>query len=71
MAEKRITIVHDEGGEWVGIYRDGKLQEEGHSLFINTVLRIAGVEFDEVWDWNGIEYGRLPHDLADVETQRV
>lgn len=73
MSAVKVTRVHDEHGEWEGLYVDGTLVDEGHSLDTHDVLTILGKEFefevDEV-EANGEwmeENGRLPTKLSQVQ----
>lgn len=61
-----ITIV--EADDWFGLYKDGSLVREGHSLDLEEVLTICDVNYkikyaDE--DWLG-ELQTFPVDLDDV-----
>lgn len=38
MAE--VVLVHDEGGDWIAMYVNGYLKDEGHSLSEDRVLEI-------------------------------
>jgi len=42
-----ITIVHVE--DWVGVYRDGKLLDQGHSFQEEQLLRVLGIEAESFW----------------------
>lgn len=46
---KRLVVIRDEGGDWEGIYVDGVLQSEGHSLTLDTFAACAEVEFDDAY----------------------
>jgi len=40
----KIVFVNSEGGDWEGIYVDGKLLREDHSLAPDDVLSVLGIE---------------------------
>lgn len=44
-AQPTITLVRDEGGDWIGLYIDGKLAMENHSLNENDMLRALGIGY--------------------------
>jgi hypothetical protein len=62
-----ITFV--DGADWEGIYVDGKLIFENHSISAYEALKYAGVKFKTVnadSDWLA-EQGHLPEKLKDVK----
>lgn len=40
MTAAHINFIHSESGDWEGMYIDGKLFDEGHSLNLKEVLRM-------------------------------
>lgn len=62
--KKQITFVDDTSGEWIGIYINGKLVDEGHSFQPEDVLRLLNIDFTNIT--TAID-DRLPRNLADVE----
>jgi hypothetical protein len=61
-----ITLVY--GNDWIGLYRDGILLDEGHSLSPYHILTALGLEMEEKTaneDWLE-EEGSLPGCLEDV-----
>lgn len=70
MAEKKQKLlVVIEGDDWVGLYVNGLLQSEGHSLHWPTILRRLGMDVQtyEVHDeWLLEQSGSLPRTLEDV-----
>lgn len=40
----KIDFVYDDEGDWVGMYVDGVLKVENHSLSERTVLEAAGIQ---------------------------
>ncbi len=40
-----VMLVECESGDWIGMYVDGKLKEEGHSLRPTDVLDALGVKW--------------------------
>lgn len=67
----KVTIVGHAGGDWEGLFVDGKLKEEGHSLHWSHVLDALGIEYetasaDEEWMY---DVGRFPVELKDVQLE--
>lgn len=64
---KTVTIVNAD--DWMGLYIDGELVYEGHSIEEETLLKYVGVNCDSFWvDDNWItERGNLPSRLEDVK----
>lgn len=65
-----VHFVSDVGGDWKGVYVDGVLVAEGHSLREEEVLDALDIDYTETHDWNGEDYGRLPNTLEEALTQR-
>lgn len=62
-----ITIVYDQEGDWMAVYKDGKLMLEGHSFSAPALLQVAGVQYAVIYDGDALATGaRFPKDLADV-----
>lgn len=61
-----ITIVQDDGGDWIGIYRDGRLVDEGHSFSESAVLRLLGIKHEVIYVADVGRGGRLPWLLEEV-----
>ena len=65
-----ISIVN--GGDWEGIYFDGELQNQGHSLDIEVILEalkgrtITSVDFFDLDDEWMEDQGWLPNNIQDV-----
>ena len=64
----KVDIISDEGGEWTGVYIDGKLRYANHSVsdYIYELLEKLGAEVDTREDWPGEEYGHLPENLEEA-----
>jgi hypothetical protein len=63
----KLTIVSDTSGEWEGLYVDGKLVYENHSLSVNAILQHAQVDFDvKSINMEKKKLGRLPETLEDL-----
>jgi hypothetical protein len=65
----KITVVGHPGGDWEGLFVDGKLLCEGHRLEWWQVLDALKVEYatleaDEEWMY---DVGRFPERLKDVK----
>ncbi len=64
---KKLTRVYCE--DWEGVYLDGVLVAQGHSVDISDVAAALGVEYQSVEadsDWLEDE-GELPESLSDVK----
>lgn len=64
----KITLVHDEYGDWVGVYVDGKLVYENHSIGDTMLLEEIGVDFthfDVSGIWLEAQLG-LPENLEEI-----
>jgi hypothetical protein len=69
MAAKKIVFVSAPSGDWEGLYIDGKLNFENHSLRAVEVLDALGIEYREIEadvEWLAIR-GRFPDNLAQVK----
>lgn len=70
---KTIEVIHVRGDDWQGLYFDGKLAHEGHTLHLGQVLASitelnAPIVYRVVYayeDWL-MDVGSLPDDLTDV-----
>jgi hypothetical protein len=58
MKKSKLVFVHDNSGDWAGMYIDGKLVTEGHSLPYNEVLNFLDIKYEE--RWIDMEKSRLP-----------
>ena len=61
---KQVAYITDVSGDWEGIYVDGKLIDEGHSLDPRMVLDAVGVQYDH--RETNLKMGSLPENLEDV-----
>lgn len=70
----KITVASAD--DWIGVYADGELIHEGHSVdltyFISYIMPLAGINLgwevknaDE--DWLVEDVGNFPTDLAEVK----
>jgi len=68
MTGSRVTLVL--GGDWTGLYVNGWLAAENHSLSASDVLDALSIRYDVVpVDERWLEdNGSLPQRLDDVET---
>lgn len=56
-----VKLVRDSGGEWEGLYINGVLAVEGHSLDAWQVVEaLAGPGWQEIIDMDAANLGRLP-----------
>lgn len=68
--EKEITFVL--GNDWIGMYIDGKLKNEGHSLRTKDVVEDLGLSCSTITaneEWLN-DRGRLPEKLCDVREEK-
>jgi hypothetical protein len=64
-----LVVTFVDGCDWEGIYVDGKLVFENHSITAHEALEHAGVKYKFVeadGDWLA-ERGHLPEKLKDVK----
>jgi hypothetical protein len=61
-----LHIIRSEDYDWIGLYRDGILLHEGHSIQEEDMLSILGLDYEhQVWTQEQFdEHGcRCPHEL--------
>lgn len=61
-----ITIIRSEDYDWIGLYKDGKLLYEGHSIQEEDMIGLLGFQHDHhVWTAETFEEhgGRCPEEL--------
>lgn len=66
---KKKEVVFVLADDWEGMYIDGELVAEGHSLEVDTVCIALDIESEERWaddEWLTAR-GRLPKELKDVK----
>jgi len=62
-----FTLVQNDQGDWIGLYKDGKLIAEGHSFQESQLLNLVGVTHDLIWDVEVPEnMGGFPDTLDEV-----
>ena len=67
----KVTIV-DTGNYWMGVYINGKLKWEGHSITEYELLELVGIKADCVEpesDW-AEAISNLPKDLSRVKVRK-
>lgn len=64
-----VFLVQSEEGDWQGLYVDGKLAIEDHSLAPRDVLDALSVGYDSRSDWPGEDYGHLPRTTEEMLEQ--
>lgn len=62
---KQVAYVTDVSGDWEGIYVDGKLVDESHSLDPRRVLEAIGVQFTH-HNTDLKDSGSLPDNLEEL-----
>jgi hypothetical protein len=75
LEEQLITLVRAEAGDWTGLYQDGKLLYEGHSVDDSRLLELLGIEHTVKEDPRVDAWGGCPDVLdnfpADLEVENV
>lgn len=67
LQDANIEIVSSSDGDWVGIYVNGQLKDEGHSLTPSMVLAALGLEHSRIEvEMDAYEFSSLPEDIADL-----
>lgn len=61
-----LTLVNNDEGDWEGLYRDGFLIREGHSLSAHHVLEAIGLKFENIYNVDLSELGCLPETLSEL-----
>lgn len=57
------------GDDWAGLYKDGKLFTEGHSVDVEELAVSAGIDLEVLWPddfFDGYERSRCPDNLSEV-----
>jgi hypothetical protein len=68
MGLPKVNLLHSEDHDWVGIYVDDKLVEEGHSFTPEMVLEAIGVKHQSLdIDFEAADWGSCPRTYAEVE----
>ncbi len=69
---KKITIVSN-GDDWEGVYLDGKLLAQGHSVDADDILVALGYKVVDVLTEEGWleDQGYLPENLEDVKLENA
>lgn len=44
-----VVLVHDHGGDWVALYRDGRLVAQGHSFEAGELLKLVDVQVETIY----------------------
>lgn len=44
----KVNLIRSEEGDWIGLYKDGLLVAQNHSLGPSEVLRALGIEHEDV-----------------------
>ncbi len=69
----KITLVSN-GDDWAGLYVDGKLFTEGHSITARDLVNAAGIEADHIdvtTDWLGGTVSNLPAQLSEIPKKAI
>lgn len=61
-----LHIVRSEEGDWIALYKDGKLLHQGHSIQEEELLSLLGIGYTHVvYDLEDL--GQCPYNLSDLE----
>lgn len=65
-------VVYADGDDWAGLYVNGELRAENHSLRVSDVLEALGIEYERIeCDQSWLEErGRLPERVEDVKGRK-
>lgn len=66
VSRKLVLVAAD---DWEGLYEDGKLLTEGHSIDVDEFASRAGVELDTIWAdvyFDGYERSSCPENLSEI-----
>lgn len=77
MIRVKVDLVHSPDGDWVGLYFEGKLMTQGHSIQEFDVMKIVAQYSQEYmcwfeapvshWNWDPDEDGgHLPDEFAEI-----
>ena len=70
MGLPKVNLLHSEDHDWVGIYVDGKLVNEGHSFTPEMVLEAIGREYASLTvDFESADWSNCPRTYAEVDAQ--
>lgn len=63
-----ITLVFNDEGDWMGVYKQGVLVYEGHSIEPTYLLDTIGVPYSTINGLNmaALNISRLPHGLQEL-----
>ena len=72
MAEYYVTLVKSEDGEWEGLYFNGELWDQNHSISLADALAAicsaAGFHFTERWvEMDPYNFNHLPTYEGDID----
>ncbi len=69
----KVTLVSN-GDDWEGLYVDGKLKTEGHSVTPHDLAAALDLEWERVTvssNWLGYEVGSLPQELSKIPKKAI
>lgn len=69
----KITIVSN-GDDWEGLYLDGVLFDQDHSITAKNLARALGLEINEIYvshEWLGGKVSHLPEKLSGVPKKYI
>lgn len=68
-----ITFVSNDD-DWEGVYINGELAAEGHSISAQDLADVLSLEFQSIYvsnEWLGDEVGNLPENINDIPKEVV
>lgn len=60
------TLVQNDQGDWIGLYKDGLLIASGHSFSPSALLRMVGIRHDMIWDVTTEDGSDFPNTLDEL-----
>jgi hypothetical protein len=64
----KYALVSNDEGDWIGLYEDGKLLYEGHSIDESKMLDLLGIKYRHIGEIDCNEFGcRMPATFAELE----
>lgn len=70
-AKPDITIVKAETGDWIGLYLNGRLVLENHSINLDEGLRVLGIDFLTVPEYDLKDDGQFPYNESDLRVDAL
>lgn len=68
--KKKSKFVMVVANDWAGLYKDGKLISEGHSVENDTLAAAADLDYEELWAetyFDGYNHSSCPDNLSEIQ----